>query len=121
MRPLLTLRRVVSAATVMAMTITGLPVIAATRAPSPGCKAMAQMGHECHRPSASLTCCCSGDDSQSSSVPAERSGSLASIPSSDGVRVAVTMPPVHDDPLAPAPTQGYRNRDLPTLFATFLL
>lgn len=121
MRPSLRLRRFVSAATVLAVTITGLPALAATRAESSRCKAMAQIGHECHRPSASLNCCCSDDDSQNSSVPAERNGSLASTPSSDGVGVAVTMPPVHDDPLAPAPAQGYRNRDLPTLFATFLL
>jgi len=49
----------VSLATVMAIVIAGLPALAATRAASPRCRAMAQMGHECHRPSASLTCCCS--------------------------------------------------------------
>ncbi len=118
----LTLQRLVSAATVMAMTITGLPVLAAPRAPSPRCMAMAQMSHECHQPSASFTCCCSDNDgSQSSGVPAERNGSMAPTASLAGVGVAVTVPAFRVDRVGPSPTQGYRNRDLPTLFATFLL
>lgn len=121
MRTLLRLRRFVSAATVMAVTVAGLPVLAATRDESSRCRAMAQMGHECHRPSAALSCCCSDDDSQNSGVPAERNGSLTPTPSAAGVEVVIPLAVVHFDQLVPSPGHGYRNRDLPTLFATLLL
>lgn len=122
MRSGLTLRRLVSAATVMAMMIAGLPVFGATRAPSLRCRTMAQAVHDCQRPSASLTCCCSEHDgSQGSGIPVERNSSMAPTAPSAGVGVAMTVPAFRVDRVASSPTQGYRNRDLPTLFATFLL
>ena len=122
MRQLSTIRRVVSLATILALAVTVIPVLGSTRMPSSGCRAMAEAAHECHRPLASLTCCCTTrDESQGSSVPAERSVTKAPSTNSACTGITVEMLVCPIDHVAPSPTQGYRNRDLPTLFATFLL
>ena len=122
MRVLPTLRRLISVATTLALAVTAVPLVASTRAPLSCCKGVAEMARGCHRPVASLTCRCTDqDDSGGSSLPAERSSTKAPSTNSACAAITVEMPVCRIDHVAPSPTQGYRNRDLPTLFATFLL